>query len=494
MTLYLKYRPQTIGELDSTSAREGLKKIIASGKIPHALLFSGPKGIGKTSAARILAKAINCEKPGKSGEPCNRCMQCEAVTKGNSLDVIEMDAASNRGIDDIRSLREAVKLSPVSAKTKVYVVDEAHMLTLEAANAFLKTLEEPPSHVVFILATTNPEKLIPTVRSRLTNIVFTKASLPEIKRLLSRVDKGVKWKVDGLELHVGELVPDVSFRDAIKIIEQMMVGETELSQEKARSFVTQNKTITAKQYIEIIAKKDIKAIIEELEAMINKGGSVRELIDGMIASLHESLLAKLGVGKTDAFDYLIRNESVSLIEVLMVAQKKYSDTPLPQLSLEMELIAWKQKTGQDKPVVSVVKNTKPRDKVTNGHSEDVVANGNVDLKFESDVWQKVLSQVRQKNVSVEALLRSSKPLDFDGKNLRLGVYYKFHKERLEADVYRKTLEDILTSVVGSPVRVVCILTDQPKKKVIGGIKKTGNALTENTDIDIMEAAKEIFGS
>ena len=359
---------------------------------------------------------------------------------------------------------------------------------------FLKTLEEPPSHVVFILATTNPEKLIPTVRSRLTNIVFTKASLPEIKRLLSRVAKGEKWKVDDEAFDVVALAADGSFRDAIKIIEQMMVGETELSQEKARSFVTQNKTITAKQYIEIIAKKDIKAIIEELEAMINKGGSVRELIDGMIASLHESLLAKLGVGKTDAFDYLIRNESVSLIEVLMVAQKKYSDTPLPQLSLEMELIAWKQKTGQDKPVVSVVKNTKPRDKVTNGHSEDVVANGNVDLKFESDVWQKVLSQVRQKNVSVEALLRSSKPLDFDGKNLRLGVYYKFHKERLEADVYRKTLEDILTSVVGSPVRVVCILTDQPKKKVIGGIKKTGNALTENTDIDIMEAAKEIFGS
>ena len=179
-----------------TRVREELKKIVKSKKIPHALLFSGPKGTGKTSAARILAKVINCEDPDKSGEPCNKCSQCTAITKGSSLDVIELDAASNRGIDDIRSLRDAVKLSPVSARKKIYVVDEAHMLTTEAANAFLKTLEEPPDHVVFILATTNPEKLIPTVRSRLANIVFAKATVEEIKRQLVRVVKGEKWEAD----------------------------------------------------------------------------------------------------------------------------------------------------------------------------------------------------------------------------------------------------------------------------------------------------------
>ncbi|MBU2036468.1 DNA polymerase III subunit gamma/tau, partial [Patescibacteria group bacterium] len=168
-TYYLKYRPQTIEQLDIKEIRESLSKILKSGKIPHAFLFSGPKGTGKTSAARILAKIVNCEKPKVKGVPCNKCDQCKSITNGNNIDVIELDAASNRGIDDIRALREAVKLSAAKAQKKVYIIDEAHMLTLEASNALLKTLEEPPSHVIFILATTNPEKLIGTIRSRTTN-------------------------------------------------------------------------------------------------------------------------------------------------------------------------------------------------------------------------------------------------------------------------------------------------------------------------------------
>lgn len=140
MTFYLKYRPQTIEELDLESVRDGLKKIIKSGSIPHAFLFSGPKGTGKTSAARILAKVVNCKKLSKAGEPCNVCDSCISITKGNNIDVIELDAASNRGIDDIRSLKEGVSLAPVRALKKVYIIDEAHMLTLEAANAFFKDI------------------------------------------------------------------------------------------------------------------------------------------------------------------------------------------------------------------------------------------------------------------------------------------------------------------------------------------------------------------
>src|SRR3972149_9928838 len=147
MTLYLKYRPKNLDELDLVSVAESLKKIVKSGKIPHAFLFSGPKGTGKTSAARILAKIINCES---KNPPCDKCEQCVSITKGSNLDVIEMDAASHRGIDDVRTLRDAVKLAPVSSKKKIYIIDEAHMLTTEASNALLKTLEEPPEHVMFI--------------------------------------------------------------------------------------------------------------------------------------------------------------------------------------------------------------------------------------------------------------------------------------------------------------------------------------------------------
>src|SRR3989344_3080265 len=220
MTYYLKYRSQTLDQLDLEKVRDQLQKIVSSGRVAHALLFSGPRGSGKTSAARILAKVVNCEirdtdkdKDKQSltlrdkqsltlrdkqsltlrdREPCNKCGSCVAITKGSSLDVIEIDAASNRGVDDIRTLRETVKLSPISARMKVYIIDEAHMLTTEASNALLKTLEEPPAHAMFILATTAPEKLLDTIRSRSTLINFYKGTVPEVIRSLKRVVKGEK--------------------------------------------------------------------------------------------------------------------------------------------------------------------------------------------------------------------------------------------------------------------------------------------------------------
>jgi len=152
-----------------------LRNALESGRVAHAYLFCGPRGTGKTSTGRILAKAINCINNGK-GEPCNACEMCRAVTQGSALDVIEIDAASNRGIDDIRELRERVKFSPNSARYKVYIIDEVHMLTTDASNALLKTLEEPPAHAIFVLATTEPHKLLPTILSRCQRFDFRRLS------------------------------------------------------------------------------------------------------------------------------------------------------------------------------------------------------------------------------------------------------------------------------------------------------------------------------
>ncbi|MBU1499564.1 DNA polymerase III subunit gamma/tau, partial [Patescibacteria group bacterium] len=244
MAFYLTYRPKRIKDLDLAQVRESLTEILGAKEIPHAFLFSGPKGTGKTSSARILAKAVNC--PAKqNSEPCNHCASCQLIESGRSMDLIEIDAASNRGIDDIRELRDKIKLVPSQAKFKVYIIDEVHMLTNEAFNALLKTLEEPPCHAKFVLCTTEPKKLPGTIMSRCWQVNFNKASHGEIKRSLTRVVKGEKLKISEEDLGRIARVADGSFRDAVKILEQLAVSGKVISGKKVsqvlnRGFLTGN--------------------------------------------------------------------------------------------------------------------------------------------------------------------------------------------------------------------------------------------------------------
>ena len=174
IALYRVFRPQTFSEIvGQDHVSKTLKNALKSNRVAHAYLFCGPRGTGKTSSAKILAKAVNCLEP-VDGEPCNMCPNCQAVNEGNFLDVLEIDAASNRGIDEIRDIRDKVKFAPSQGKFKVYIIDEVHMLTAEAFNALLKTLEEPPAHVIFILATTEPQKIPLTVLSRCQRFDFSK--------------------------------------------------------------------------------------------------------------------------------------------------------------------------------------------------------------------------------------------------------------------------------------------------------------------------------
>ena len=234
-TFYLKYRPQTFADLDSVSSREELINVFSSKNIPHAFLFTGTKGIGKTSAARIVAKAVNCfgknqkskiKDQNENGkiveyEPCNECDACVSITAGNNVDVMEIDAASFTGVDDIRDLREKIKLAPAGLKYKVFIIDEVHRLSGSAFDALLKTLEEPPKHVIFILCTTDPEKLPKTIISRCQRINFKKATKKEIVERLKK-----NCQAEGLEFEeeaLGQIVKlsEGSFRDAVKFLEQV---------------------------------------------------------------------------------------------------------------------------------------------------------------------------------------------------------------------------------------------------------------------------------
>jgi DNA polymerase-3 subunit gamma/tau len=512
MTYYLKYRPQKLDELDLTQVRESLKKIVRSKNIPHALLFFGPKGSGKTSAARILAKVVNCESTSRklrgSGklEPCNRCEQCKSTTQGSNIDVIELDAASHRGIDDIRNLKDAVKLSPAKAKKKVYVIDEAHMLTTEASNALLKTLEEPPDHVMFILATTIKEKLIETIRSRSTNIIFKRATMEEIERSLKKVVRSEKLKPEKGVLKSIAKAANGSFRDAVKILEQLVSEKKKLNLSVVENYLFQRKAFDVEEFLSYLADKDVKRAVELIESAVSQGASMRTLTEELLKRLQEALLANIGISDNtiEGFD---KEDLIILIRLVNRSSDELRGAVLEQIPLEIAIIEWCEVEDDEKKVHNPVpaKESNPPKKMSasnpsNSNPEDVVTQKTVVAgSIEDGVWKKILATIRPINTSIEALLRAARPVGFDGKTLTLGVFYRFHKERLEENRHRRVLEDVVERVFGNPTRVVCTLAEPPlkienKKETDFVVEKKDTVLTDAEDEDIISAAKEIFGS
>src|SRR5450759_3925892 len=239
-SLYRKYRSQTFGDLvGQEAASRALQGAIISSRVAHAYLFSGSRGTGKTSAARLLAKALNCTgRPRDSAEPCNECQSCTEMTAGSALDLIEIDAASNRGIDEIRDLREKVNLSPALGPFKVYIIDEAHMLTEPAFNALLKTLEEPPAHVVFILCTTDAQKIPLTVIGRCQQFVFRRHTEEQIVARLTHIANLEKVQVDADAMQVIARTAQGSMRDAVGLLDQLVpLASGPISLESARSLL-----------------------------------------------------------------------------------------------------------------------------------------------------------------------------------------------------------------------------------------------------------------
>ncbi len=533
MTFYLKYRSKTIDELDLKEVRESLFNIVKSGNIPHAFLFSGPKGSGKTSAARILAKVVNCENfDVKKGEPCNKCASCLSIAKGENLDVIEIDAASHRGIDDIRTLRDAVKLAPASAKKKVYIIDEAHMLTTEASNALLKTLEEPPDHVIFILATTNPEKLIETIRSRTVNISFTRARKDEIVRSLLRVAEGEKLKTGKETLNVIASASDGSFRDAVKILEELVIGNIKLEKKDVEEYLFKKHIFDPDKFIEILREDNEKLAYQEIEKAVESGVSIKNITASILESLRIILLAKVGISGEDKSSFS-KDEVLVLIGLISHSYLEVGYAVIEQIPLELAVSEWfAKKAGCSNPK-SQIQNDKSqneknlednkgiKDSSNSGEYKEEKEIKEKDSKvvkslekataslngFSDDVWARILTEIKPKNTSTEALLRAAKPVGYDGKTLTLGVYYKFHKERLETNPHRSLLETVLQNVIGDNVRVICTLTDPPLKNANQGgtlSKESVNdtevlidsetVLAEGEDEEIVRVAKEIFGS
>lgn len=327
VALYRKWRPQGFDSLVGQEAvRTALTNALETGRIAHAYLFAGPRGTGKTSTAKILAKAVNCEH-GPTPNPCNKCQNCVRINDGTSMDVFEIDAASNRGIDEIRDLREKVAFAPVNGRYKVYIIDEVHMLTTEAFNALLKTLEEPPPHVIFILATTEPHKIPATIHSRCQRFDFKRVTDSDIVKRLREVADGSGIAADEDALQLIAVQADGGMRDALSLLDQCGVMAERVSAETVRSVLGIVGREALRELVKAIGEGNVPEALKLLEALLAGGKDVKQIITELAEYLRAVLLYKASpeyreIYLTDTKEAIAAMEGLFSTDRLMAAQER----------------------------------------------------------------------------------------------------------------------------------------------------------------------------
>lgn len=358
LVLYRKYRPQTFGDfIGQEHIVKTLTNAISNGMISHAYLFAGPRGSGKTTLARLFAKAVNCQnrKEG-TAEPCNQCSSCLEIMEGRSMDLVEIDAASHRGIDDIRELKDGIRFAPTKSRYKVFIIDESHQLTKEASNALLKTLEEPPSHAVFILATTEVHKMIPTIISRCQRFDFRKLTLPEIIKKLEFICQKEKIQIEKPALELIAVNSEGSIRDAESLLDQVftLYGKREIKSEDIKGLLGLVEIELVSNFTDFLYQKKTAEAINYLNESVERGLDLEEFAKVLINYLRQVLIFKImglegnpitsGLTKEELQRLKIQAENFKeedlrkILNLFLEAQNKMRYSPIPQLPLELAII------------------------------------------------------------------------------------------------------------------------------------------------------------
>lgn len=476
MSLYLKYRPKTIDELDLAGVRKALGEMVAGNKLSHAYLLTGPRGAGKTSTARIIARIVNCEKnKGQLGEPCNECDSCKSILEGRAVDVIEMDAASNRGIDDIRELKEKIRLAPAQLAKKVYIIDEVHMLTTEAFNALLKTLEEPPNHSLFVLCTTELHKVPETIISRCVQLKFSKASPIELSRAFARVTMGEGREIsEEALLYLAKMV-DGSFRDGVKLLEQVLLSEGKIELSQMEELVAGKSGSKIGELVEALIAKNSSLALELVGQMQGEGMDINYLLLGLMRGLRDLLLA----GNAEL-------EVTKLIFSLDEVARRSASALDGELLLQVAIVEW---CGVQKQVNDSGKGKKNKESEKN--SAEVVKEQPAKLQGinPSNVWQKLLGNLNGDSITLGALLAKAMPMRLAGDELVIGVAYDFHRQQLMNEKTLVKLERAAEKIVGSPIKIRCEVVESK----LGAREPVGED-GGSEDNDIIDEATKIFVS
>ncbi|MBN1622008.1 MAG: DNA polymerase III subunit gamma/tau [Endomicrobiales bacterium] len=487
VVLARRFRPQNFDDIIGQShVSKTLKNAILENRVAHAYLFSGPRGVGKTTTARILAKALNC-KQGPTAKPCDKCPNCQEIINGSSVDVLEIDGASNRGIDEIRALRENVKFAPASGKYKVYIIDEAHQITDAAFNALLKTLEEPPSHVIFILATTDPQKIPITILSRCQRYRFRLLSSKEIMTTLEKISKTEKFEIDHEALQIITETSGGSLRDALSLLDQLasfVSGHIKIQDiQSLLGFLPKEIIYNATKSF---AEHDSARIISLIKEIAEEGYSLMQFARDLREHFRRILLNKISPSvlelSTEEKRMLEEQKSVfpeawlirsgNLLSK-MIDEMRWSDQPRLILELYLlrlaqpyvgldELVDRLEKLGENVPVDAIPDETsrtrdpekKIPEKIKAVEKEEKIESSGALHQF-ADTWEQVLAELRRTNPLAGNLLEDTFVHEVVNGSMVLCVKNELQQETVKRN--QGSIEKVINNKSGKDLRLKTII-------------------------------------
>ncbi|MCX6765666.1 MAG: DNA polymerase III subunit gamma/tau [Candidatus Moranbacteria bacterium] len=569
-TLYRKYRPQTFAEIvGQKPVVQTLSNAVKHNRIGQAYLFAGPRGTGKTTLARIFAKAVNCanllgkerdasklsirrspaeagKNPKKDFEPCNQCDICKNINEGRSLDIIEIDAASNTGVDNIRELRETVKLPPTQARFKVYIIDEAHMLSTGAFNALLKTLEEPPAHVIFILATTAIHKIPETIISRCQRFDFARLSLEQIIKKLSFIANQEKIEIEKNALEMIALAAEGGMRDAESLLAQIISFEDKsITSKEVEEILGTTGHQSVEKMAGFILEKNAAGALSLINKLSDDGVNLEVFYKSLLNYLRQLMLVSVDLDLAHLFSLELTAEQIKTLELqahssssqeilhiincLIETRQTVRFSFIPQLPLELAVIKatqeetisnkekaesreyekgnMKQEAGIILPACPScrrdgkagnqeleVKSEEARkrgvaEKISNERTE---IPADLTIELVESKWNELLREIRKYNHSLVALLSNCQPVEIKENKIIIATRYIFYKDKLNESKSRMRIEEVLEKILGAKVTTKFVTEEEAGIK-IGSKKQEESAKRGSKDNPLLDEAMKIMG-